>query len=454
MLADEVSQAPSVSSSRRWWLWFGGILLFFLPLALWPIAQAEEIRSWQPTGLDVGALRGAAFASDQGLTTIYRWSSASLLRSVDEGRTWIPIGEGLPTSATGAVTLHTLKPGGARTVYALSGEENRRALYRSMDSGATFELLHRPQDFSPSLLAAHAHPEGDWLIMADDDYLSWSEDGGVTWQSRQMAESVTVVYADDGFWAGGTGWLTVMQGDNWQSLSLPEGVTPHQLISPIRNPDQLYVLHDQGLLRSATSGDDWQPVLLPGSHQITGLAIDPLVWQTLLAGDSVGGIWRSDDWGLTWVRLSNPTKGTVNFLFLAPENRSRLFVISGFDLWWIFQSPTEPTPTLTPSPTLTSTATPTSTPTSSPSPTATVTHTSTFTPTTTTTPTNTTTHTPTAPPTSTATSTPIPPPTSTATLSPSTPTPAPTSPPPTSEPPPKPTDTPAPKPTPTPTPDR
>ena len=325
MLADDITQTSSVSNSHRWWLWIGGILLFFLPFAWWPLAQAEEVRNWQPTGRDVGGLVGATFASDQGLTTIYRWSSAGLWRSVDEGRTWTPIGEGLPATATGGITLHTLEPGGARTVYALAGEESRRGLYRSVDSGATFELLHRPQDFNPSLLAAHAQPDGDWLIMADAEYLSWSEDGGVTWESRQMAGHVSVVHVDDGFWAGGTGWLMVTQEDDWQTLALPDGVTPRRLISPVRNPDQLYILHDQGLLRGATSGDDWETVLLPDSRRITGLAIDPLVWQTLMAGDSVGGIWRSDDWGLTWVRLPSPTEGMVDFLFLAPEDREQTF---------------------------------------------------------------------------------------------------------------------------------
>jgi len=460
MLADDISQTSSVSNSRHWWLWIGGVLLFFLPLIFLPLAQTEEPRNWQPTGLDVGGLRGAMFASDQGLTAIYRWSSSGLLRSVDEGRTWTPIGEGLPTNATGGITLHSLEPGSARTVYALAGEESRRGLYRSVDSGTTFELLHRPQDYSPSLLAAHAQPEGDWLGMADDDYLSWSKDGGVTWDSRQMAASVSVVHVDDGFWAGGTGWLAVMHEEDWQTLTLPDGVIPRQLIKPLRNPDQLYVLHDQGLLRGKTSGAEWQVLDLPDARQITGLAIDPLVWQTLLASDSTGGIWRSDDWGLTWVQLSNPTRGTVNFLFLAPEDRSRLFIISGFDLWWIFQPPIEPTPTLTPTSTPTSSATPTSTPTSTPTPTATVTPTPTSTLTATATPTSTSTatHTPTIPPTAAPTSTinPIssPSPSPTATLSPLTPEPTPTQPHPTSEPTTKPTDTPAPRPTPTPTPDR
>jgi len=289
-----------------------GILLFLLPLALWPLAETDQAHNWQPTGDQGRAWRGATVASDQGLTTLYRWSSGSLQRSVDEGRTWTTIGDGLPTNAVGGVALHTLKPGSARTVYALAGDAGRLGLYRSEDSGATFDFLHRPQDFSPTLLAVHAHPDGDRLMLADGDYLAWSEDGGVTWQKRQLAAEVTVVHIDENFWAGGRGWLTFMHDGVWQPRTLPAGVTPRRLLSPpLREPDQLYVLHDEGLLRGRATGADWQPLTLPDSRRITGLAIDPLVWQTLWVGDEQGGIWRSDDWGLTWVRLSNPTTGVI-----------------------------------------------------------------------------------------------------------------------------------------------
>ena len=462
MLADVRAQTTGVSTGRRWWLWLAGVLLFFLPLALWPLAQSDETHNWRPTGAQASALRGATFASDQGLTTLYRWSSATLQRSVDEGRTWTMVGEGLPTNAVGGITLHTLEPGSARTVYALAGDADRLGLYRSEDSGATFELLHRPQDFNPTLLAVRAHPEGDRLMIASHDYLAWNEDGGVTWRSQKMAEEVTVVHVDGKFWAGGTGWLTFMQDDAWRSLSLPSGVTPRQLMSPTRAPSQLYVLHDQGLLRGSATGEDWQPVTLSGSRRITGLAIDPLVWQTLWAGDNHGGIWRSDDWGRTWQRLPHPTTGAVHFLFLAHEDRSRLYVVSGFDLWWIFQSPTKPTPTLTPTPSPTATDTPTATPSPTPTPSPTATLIPTFTPTPTHTPTSTSTHTPTplasATVTPTATSPPVPSPTDTPSL------PSPTSTPDNPHPQPTPTDepvyTPTPKPTdtpdipPTPTPDR
>ena len=464
MLADVHAQTTGDSTGRRWWLWLAGVLLFFLPLALWPLAEADEIRNWQPTGTQASALRGATLASDQGLTTLYRWSSASLQRSVDEGRSWTMIGEGLPTNSIGGIALHTLKPGSARTVYALAGDADRLGLYRSEDSGATFELLHRPQDFSPTLLAVHAHPEGDRLLMASHDYLAWSTDGGVTWQNRTMSGEVTVVYIDEGFWAGGTGWLTVMRDDDWQMRSLPLEVTPRQLVSPTREPDQLYILHDQGLLRGSVTGEDWLPITLTKSRRITGLAIDPLVWQTLWVGDDQGGIWRSDDWGRTWQRIPNPTAGAVRFLFLAPGDRSRLFVVSGFDLWWILQTPNEPTPTLTPTPSPTATATSTNTPSPTPSPTSTLAPT--FTPTHT--PTRASTHTPTplasatATATPTATSPPIPSPTATPSLptptsTPDDPHPQPTpiatpSSEPVSTPTPKPTDTPAV--TPTPTPDR
>lgn len=420
MLADATPSSLNASKLRRWWPWLAGVLLFFLPLAFWPRDGAEHSDTWRATGSQVGALQSATFASDQGLMTLYRWSPAGLLRSVDEGRTWIAVGEGLPENAISSPTIHSLNPGSARTVYVLAGEAERRGLFRSTDSGATFELILRPAAFSPELLAVRDGPDGDLLLLAGDEFLSISKDGGVTWEDRRIPGPGTamVLLAGDRLWVGGAGWIAYSEddGESWRQFPLPAGTVPRQLLTTNRGPEQLYVLHEKGLLRSDDRGRTWQALAIPTNAGITSLTIDPLVWQTLFIGDAAGRVWRSDDWGETWQRLNGPVSGPVRSIFQAPGDRSRLFIVSGFDLWSILQLPLEPTATTTPTPSPTATPSPTLTPTSTPSPTPTIPPTNTLTPTLS--PTPTVTPTPTTTPTATSTPLPTISPTATATATP------------------------------------
>ncbi len=383
-------------------------------------------------------MENAAFSSEKGLTTLYRWSASGLFRSVDEGLSWIAIGQGLPRNNLGELLLTALATGGNRRIYALAGEPGRRSLYRSVDAGDTFELLFSPQQFDPTLLAVKPLDETDWLAFGGDDHLRISRNGGNTWLEQRMPGPITALYISNRLYVAGEGWLKI-SGDS-DSLGyqekLPPGVTPVQMATPQRSEKWLYAVTQQGELWRRNEAGKWQPIPVPSKAAITSITLDPVVWQLIFLGDARGDIWRSEDSGVTWQRLPGPVTGAVSVLFLDPSQRDRLYAGIGYGLWWHAQKPIIPTPTATPSPTPTATATatatltPTATSTPTPTATATATVTPTFTPT------------PTLTPTSTQTPTPVPTPTPTFTVTPTAP------------PPPTATPTPPPPPTPTPTPPR
>lgn len=392
----------SIDPGRRWLLWLGGLILFFIPflapltpLAMQPApfsAAAAAEKTWRVAGEGQGSLQqpalsdnsgaqvvGASLASDRGLTTIFRWSSQALWRSADQGQSWTVIGAGLPRTVTGALTLVDLQPGGVHTLYALAGPAGRRGLYRSTDSGASFELLNQPLDFNPTLLAVHPSAGGDSTVLAGDDTIVLSLDGGASWRDfHTPGRILALAIGERGLWAAGDGkegeeasssWLayTAGQGDaagmgeRWQLHPLPTGVQAAFLAAAARGPVQLYLGHAGGLLNSSDGGSSWQPVLLPSGLSPAALVLDPLIWQAMVLLDANGRIWRSDDAGASWRALPIPAGGAVRRLFLAPGDRDRLYAVAGFDLWWLPQSSLQPTPTLTatasPTPTLTAIAT-------------------------------------------------------------------------------------------------
>ena len=434
-----------VSPERRWWLWLLGVLIFFAPFVLLPFSRAADIPVWNNIGQETGALENATFSSEKGLTTLYRWSAAGLFRSVDEGLSWIAIGQGLPRNSLGELLLTALSTGGNRRVYALAGEPGRRSLYRSEDAGDNFELLFSPQQFDPVLLAVRPSPEtgADWLAFGGGDHLRISRNGGNTWLEKRTPGPITAILISDQLYVAGEAWLMTSgeSQDVWNEEKLPPGVTPVQMVTPERAPKLLYAITRQGTLWRRGSGQ-WEQIRTPSDVAITAITLDPIIWQLIYLGDARGDIWRSDDSGGSWRRLRGPVTGAVRTLFLDPSQRDRLYAGVGYGLWWRAQEPVIPTPTVTSSPTPTSTFTPT--PTLTPTATLTPTPTQTATPTLTSTPTAS----PTLTPTPTQTPTKPPPPTATFTPSPTAP------PPPTATPTPPPAPTSPPPPTPTPTPPR
>jgi len=158
-------------------------------------------------------------------------------------------------------------------------------------------------------------------------------------------------------------------------------MAPQRLVSSDRGPAQIYALNEENVMRTTDAGNTWTRLELPTAEAVTGFVIDSLIWQTLYLADAGGSLWRSDDWADTWRPISGPRAGRIGGLFQAPGDRSRIYALAGFDLWWLPQVPEQPTATLTttpsPTPTLTPTPTGTSTPTPTPTPqpTATATHT-------------------------------------------------------------------------------
>jgi photosystem II stability/assembly factor-like uncharacterized protein len=105
-----------------------------------------------------------------------------------------------------------------------------------------------------------------------------------------LASSAPAAYAGPGVWTSGGPW-----GGNISALA----------IDP-KNPAKLYVGTNGGIFRSTDFGGTW----VPASNGLTStsvlcLAIHPAIPTTLYAGTAYGGVFRSTDSGATWILASD-----------------------------------------------------------------------------------------------------------------------------------------------------
>ena len=237
-------------------------------------------------------------------------------KTTDAGRVWKPIFDDQPTGSIGTIAI---APSDANIVYVGSGEGLHRpdlstgdGVYKSTDAGKTWVHLGlRDAQQIPSIavdpttpnrlfVAALGHPYGP----NEERGIYRSTDGGTTFQKVLSKDENTggndvdidpsnpaTVYAtmweerqgpwENSVWAGSGGGIfkSVDGGTTWKPLTngLPVVVQANVAISPA-NPKRLY---------ATVAGYD-----KPGTGSDRGAA----------------GIYRSDDAGETWARITTDTR--------------------------------------------------------------------------------------------------------------------------------------------------
>jgi photosystem II stability/assembly factor-like uncharacterized protein len=230
-------------------------------------------------------------------------------RTNDYGRTWQPIFDDAPTGSVGALAVAQSDP---NTIYVGSGEGVQRpdlsvgdGVYKSTDGGKSWRhvglrdgqqigaIIVDPRDANRVFVAVLGHPYGP----NEERGVFRSVDGGEHWQKVLYKDENTgaialsfdpsnsqTIYAD--LWAARQGpW----ENGSWQG---PQS----------------------GLYKSTDGGATWHPINngLPTFEQGLGrigfcvAPSDPrTVFATVDAQPQYGGIFRSDDAGETWTRVTN-----------------------------------------------------------------------------------------------------------------------------------------------------
>ena len=235
-------------------------------------------------------------------------NNGGVWKTNDYGRTWKPIFDSQPTGSIGDIAVSQSNP---NIIYAASGEGLQRpdlsvgdGVYKSTDGGASWRnmglgdaqqlasIIVDPTDPNRIFVAALGHPYG----ANTERGVYRSLDGGETWQR--------VLYKDEN-----TGAIQVafdpkdpqtVYADMWAARQGPW-------------ENGAWTGPGSGLFKSTDGGTSWKPLTIglptfaQGLGRI-GIGIaesnPKIIYATVEAKNELGGIYRSDDAGETWRRLT------------------------------------------------------------------------------------------------------------------------------------------------------
>ena len=237
----------------------------------------------------------------------------------------------------GSVYSLAFEPGDPRVMYA--GVEG--GAYKSVDGGATWTEISRGFDVgSPVSSFAFDAANRRTVYAAQGTGLYWSGDGGQSWSeigprnagAFDVAAHPTVsgtVYAAtllglyrstnaDG--SGGASWKLLTRGLPQRYRAILVAVDP-------ASPNRLYLTvadlqgSGGGLYRSDNGGNGWQRI---SSRTANALAFDARAPRTLYA--AIGNeIYRSTNAGKSWKRLGMVTASSIETLAVDPARRNVLY---------------------------------------------------------------------------------------------------------------------------------
>jgi photosystem II stability/assembly factor-like uncharacterized protein len=233
-------------------------------------------------------------------------ASGGVFKTTDAGSTWIPVSDGY--FAVGSVGAIEVAPSNASVVYVGTGSESIRSnvsigrgVYRSDDAGKSWHFIGLPD--AGQIGAVRVHPDnpdlvyvaavGNPFVNNPERGVFRSRDGGKSWEK--------ILYLSDSTGAVDLefqpGHPEVIYAAMWRGQR-----TPWTIISGAR---------EGGIYKSADGGDHWTkltgglPDQLFGKANIAVTAANPERVYALIEAKPGAGLYRSDDAGATWARVSS-----------------------------------------------------------------------------------------------------------------------------------------------------
>jgi photosystem II stability/assembly factor-like uncharacterized protein len=281
-------------------------------------------------------LYGGVFVSDDGGL---RW----LLRANEE--------------ALHGHNLHSLTAAGPDVVFAASED----AILKSVDGGKIWTALPEPRAFVSVRAGPHTHVQhvgapgrihihalravalgkGPAVLFAGtDDGLFRSSNSGTTWEQVKAAGITAVpvlaIYAPP----SGASRLALQtrsglfvsedSGKTWQTASVPDGYYVYDLALPVEHEVAILAATSRGILQSMDQGAHWRLV----TEGVPAATVDSVRFNPEQGGEAFlvqyGNVYRTVDGGNTWQVFSNDglQGAAIRMLWFAPDLPQRIFALS------------------------------------------------------------------------------------------------------------------------------
>jgi len=261
-------------------------------------------------------------------------AAGGVFKTVNGGQSWQAIFENQSNPSIGDLAL---APSNPSILYVGTGEPNNRqssswgnGVYKSMDGGATFTHLGLEQTHHIGRIVVHPTDPNTVYVAAQGDLWGPSKDRGV-YRSTD----------------GGAHWTQV--------LFIDENTGANDIAIDPQSPNILYATAYErrrtvfgfngggphsGVYRSTDGGTTWTKLGgqtlgrgLPTNGDIGRCALDiyrknPNIVYALIEHQTQGGVYRSEDKGVTWTRMgdTNPRPSYFSQIRVDPNNDQKLWL--------------------------------------------------------------------------------------------------------------------------------
>lgn len=235
-------------------------------------------------------------------------------------------------------------PSNPRIIYASGVWQNRGKLFRSQNSGESWEEIFTSPSDGPFISALNIDNKNPKIIFAStsDNQTMKSEDSGETWKNVYQSSSPIVKISIDKFNSsliyaitlngqviksanGGLEFENI--GKNFSKNTFAVSQEYGFLETDSQNSGWVYLAGEGGILRSKDAGNSWEKIVTlndPKSYPVTAMAVDPRNSQKIIYGAGQA-IYRSVDGGQSWATSQFDTEKIVSVIKYDSKNPQILY---------------------------------------------------------------------------------------------------------------------------------